>query len=261
MSRSSVRLRVNIIGVTLCTSGVLCALLGGPLASVGVAASKTTKPSKKTVPKTTQAKKKKQDDILTATIPAKKKPNGKAVPDSVAGRDKFCDALFTFRATLMANLGKDRGPIPIDQFVNQMAADNVIAARDLGKSGHLPILRWAADDTANSYLSQMNVVKPKDTPPEQLDAVVTSIIADGLDGFSALNAYSLTRCNMMLYANENLEFDSPPADADTAKLFAAYEADAKAIAPKLFPTAPAAGKKWPRAALYSIEDTPPTTVP
>ncbi len=231
------------------------------MASSGFAASKTTKPPKKTVPKTTQTKKKKQDDILTATVPAKKKPNGKAVPDSAAGRDTFCDALFTFRATLMANLGKDRGPIPVDQFVNQMANDNIVATGVLGASAHLPILRWAANDTVNSFYAQIKLLNPNDTPAEQLDAIVTSIIADGLDGFSALNAYSLTRCNMMLYANENLEFDSPPGDADTVKLFAAYEADAKVLSPKLFPTAPAAGKKWPRAVRYSIEDTPPTTVP
>ena len=178
--------------------------------------------------------------------------------------DFFPDALFLrirFADFNMSNLAKDRGPIPADQFVNLMLTDNIVAAQVLGDSGHLPILRWATEDTANSYYAQINLVNPNNTPAEQLDIVVAAIIADGLDGFSALNAYSLTRCNMMMYANENIEFDSPPGDADTVKLFAAFEADAKELAPKLFPTAPAAGKKWPRSVRYSIEDTPPTTVP
>jgi hypothetical protein len=259
MDRTSSRHRYVVASIAVCTVGLLSGVVAGPFATSGAAVAKKTtppksKPAKTTVPAKTTIPK--RDPQAPKTV---KQPNGKKVADNAAGRDKFCDALVVFRATLISNLNLPGNEnLPLDKLVDRIATANNISAQVLGDSAHLPILKWATLDAANGFIAAIKSVKPQDNPKEALDAVVAAIV-EGLDGFTILNSYAVTRCNVMLYLNEKLEIDGPPGDADTVKLFAAYEKTARETAVQVFPPAPPAGKKWPRAALYNIEDAPPTS--
>jgi hypothetical protein len=257
MNRIPSRHRFVVAAIAVSSIGLLSGVVGGPLATSGAAAPKKTTPPKKTVPKKTVPKK------VPAAPATAKVPNGKAVADSAAGRDKFCDALLVFRANVRANLDlpANEGQ-PVDVQVSNTAAANVGVAFTLGASAHLPILKWAANDAAATYESIIGSVKPTDNPQQQLAGEIKALSEDGIDGQFLLNAYALTRCNMSMFVYDFGNVDAAPSTPEGIQLADEIDKEGRAAAVKFFPKAPPAGKKWPRASLFSGDASPaPTTTP
>jgi hypothetical protein len=240
-----IRRNLNVVKA-LCTVVALGGLVFGPFAPTVSAATKSkgTVPPKKTVAK-------KAPKAPVTTRPSGKKPNAKLVADTSAGRDKFCDALVVFKQQIADNLYQ---PAPdgatAEEIVNLGAARNALAAEALAPKAHLPILKWAAIDAVETYIGVIGSVNNKENPQEQLDTAVKTLIADGLEGITLLNAYAHTRCNLSLFLYSEDNIDGGPDDEVTQQLAEAVAQDAVTDS-KAFPPKPPAGKKWPRASLFS----------
>ncbi len=255
MTRAPFKPGLRMIASAVCTTVVLAVAAIGPFAPSSSAAPKTTKPPK-TVAKKSSA------SPTTAKKNVGKKPT-KQVRDSVAGRDKFCDGLFTFRAKLAENTQNPAyDGATTEETISRIAAANELALEPVIAIAHLPILKWAATDAAETYIAEIGRTEKKLNPADELDAVVAALVADGVEGFFILNAYAHLRCNFSMFIYDFGNLDAGPTSV-TGELADGIAKNVASLA-KAFPPAPPKGKKWPRASLFVGEAspvTPSTTAP
>jgi hypothetical protein len=215
-----------------------------PAATTQAAVAKKTVP-KKTVPKKTVPPKK--STPLKTVADSKKAAAKKAKSvDTSATRDASCNRLFKARADTLANAFIGTGTT--EEMVKAGSLANAKMYDALSKEEQLPILSWAYWSAAGTFLSNY-VPLTSENPKEQLDQVLTNFVESGVEGFSVLQAYAVSRCNFSMFIHDTGNLDAAP-DAESAATWDAQIASARELAKQAFPPAPPASATWPRASLY-----------